>query len=188
MSCRILETHRLRLRRPEARDLPAMVALADDFDVAKNLSSLPHPYTIRDGEDFLARIAEQHATGADFPFAITLRSNGAYMGGVGLHLRDNGLFELGYWLGRPFWGRGYGTEAAGKLTSFAFSQLRAERIAAGYFHDNPASCHVLTKLGFVACGSEDRQSLARGHAVRCVDMILERENFTARGLSRKKAS
>ncbi len=188
MSGRRLETNRLLLRPPEVRDLPAMVALADDYDVAKNLARLPHPYTIKDGVAYLTRMAEQHAAGSDFHFAITLRSNGAYMGGIGLHLREGGLFELGYWLGRPFWGRGYATEAANRLVEFAFSQLRAERITAGYFHDNPASCHVLEKIGFVPCGAQERESLARGYNVRCLGMILERENFAAHSRIREKAS
>ncbi len=69
-------------------------------------------------------------------------------GCCGLHLRESGLFELGYWLGRPFWGHGYATEAARKLAGFAFSRLKATQLTAGYFHDNPASGRVLEKVGF----------------------------------------
>jgi RimJ/RimL family protein N-acetyltransferase len=102
------------------------------------------------------------------------------MGLTGAHLRDGGYFEMGYWLGRPYWGQGYATEAARKLAAFAFSGLKAGRLTAGYFHDNPASGRVLEKIGFKPDGAEHRDCLARGHTVYCLGMLLQRENFGRR--------
>ena len=181
MSCRLLETERLLLRLPQAGDVAAIVALAGDFDVARNLATMPHPYNEADAESWIERAnGEDRATGKHFMYAIARKEDGVYMGACGLHLRDNGLFELGYWLGRPYWGQGYATEAAKKLSAFAFSGLKAARITAGYFHDNPASGRVLEKVGFRPDGSCQRACLARGHAVYCLDMLLEREHFGRR--------
>jgi ribosomal-protein-alanine N-acetyltransferase len=146
MSACILETERLLLRPPERRDIPALVPLANDYDVAKNLSTLPHPYTVTHGEEFVARVGEQRASGTDFNFAITRKSDEAYMGGCGVHMKQ-GKFEFGYWLGKPFWNQGYATEAARRLVGFAFDKFETESIWAGWFFDNPASGHVLEKLG-----------------------------------------
>ena len=179
MSCCILESERLLLRPPERRDIPALVPLANDYDVAKNLSTLPHPYTVTHGEEFVARVEEQRASGSDFNFAITRKSDNSYMGGCGLHLKE-GKFEFGYWLGRPFWKHGYATEAATRLVLFAFEELQAESVWAGWFFDNPASGRVLEKLGCKANGMDKRACMARGSEVDCNLVILARADFMQR--------
>ena len=67
------------------------------------------------------------------------------MGGCGLHTH-NGELELGYWYGKPYWKMGYATEAARRVLEFAFDELKAPAVWAGWFHDNPNSGHVLGKL------------------------------------------
>ncbi|MEI9997047.1 MAG: GNAT family N-acetyltransferase [Rhizomicrobium sp.] len=175
----LLETDRLLLRRPERRDIPALVPLANNYEVAKNLSKLPHPYTAQDGEDFVAHAEEKRAAGTDFNFAITRKPDGVFMGGIGLHLKD-GAFEFGYWLGQPYWRQGYATEAAQRLVAFAFEDLKAESVWAGWFHDNPRSGHVLAKLGCVPRSFEKRHCLARGMDIGCNTVTLSREAFLGR--------
>jgi ribosomal-protein-alanine N-acetyltransferase len=179
MSCCILETERLLLRPPEPRDVPAIVTWIGDWDVAKNLASCPHPYREEHAQEFLVRAAEGRAKGTDFAFAITRRADGAYMGQIGLHLKD-GRFEVGYWLGKPFWKQGFASEAARRVALFGFKSLKAESIWAGWFHDNPASGHVLEKLGCKPDGQSPRNCLARGHEVMCNLVILSRETFFGR--------
>ena len=176
-----LETERLLLRPPEFRDVPAIAALAGDWDVAKNLASMPHPYREDDAREFVSRTQMKGASGEVFCFAILRKADEAFMGCSGLNLKD-GRFELGYWFGKPFWGRGYATEAAKKVVSFAFRDLKATSLSAGWFHDNPASGRVLEKLGCRPDGAEPRHSLARGHSVYCHMAALTREQF-----GRKKA-
>jgi ribosomal-protein-alanine N-acetyltransferase len=177
VSCCRLETERLLLRPQDAHDIPRIVPLLNDFDVAKNLSRVPHPYTEASAEEFLARGVEDRARGEAYPFTLTLKTDGAPIGGCGLRLKDGGVFELGYWLGRPFWGRGYASEAARRVAGFAFRELDAPVLRASYFHDNPASGRVLEKLGAVPAGTEHIDCLARGHAVYCHKVVLDRENF-----------
>jgi RimJ/RimL family protein N-acetyltransferase len=180
MSCCRLETERLLLRAPHAADIPAMLPLIGDWEVAKNLGRVPHPYSEDDANEFMTRNAQARAMGQDYSFAVTRKSDGAFMGICGLHLRPPGHFEFGYWLGKPFWNQGYATEAARRLASHAFCDLKIERLMAGWYHDNPASGHVLAKIGCEPAGSELRDCLARGHAVYCHVVSLSAADFARR--------
>jgi ribosomal-protein-alanine N-acetyltransferase len=179
MSCLKLESERLLLRPPTEADIADITRLIGDWDVVKNLSRVPHPYLEEHAREYIARAAEERAKGSSYSFAITRKEDGAYLGQSGLHLKD-GVFETGYWLGKPYWKMGYATEAAKRTIEFAFHNLKATKVIAGWFHDNPASGHVLDKLGFKPDGAEQRDSLARGHAVYCHMVRLERENFGRR--------
>ena len=164
----VLESERLILRPPRPFDVAAMTVWLGDNDVAKMLSRVPYPYSEADAETFIA-LAEPHR------FAIQRKQDGLFMGMIGLHTEDD--FEFGYWLGKPFWGCGYATEAAGRLVTFAFVELDRETVHAGWFHDNPASGHVLAKLGARHNGSRMRHCQARGIKVLCHEMLLTRADF-----------
>jgi ribosomal-protein-alanine N-acetyltransferase len=168
----ILESDRLILRPPRPSDISAMTVWLSDYDVAKMTARVPHPYYEGDAEDFIAGLGSVKDR---YPFAIMRKSDGLFMGCTGL-ARD-GDFELGYWLGKPFWGMGYATEAAGRLIGFAFDMLGQAQLTAGWYHDNPASGHVLAKLGARHNGSKMRDCAARGRAVLCHDMLLTRADF-----------
>ena len=184
MSCCRLETERLLLRPQGADDIPAIVALLNDYEISKNLARVPHPYTEEQAREFLARGIEDRARGQSYPFVVTLKKDGTLIGGCGLRLKDDGMFELGYWLGRPYWGKGYASEAARRVAVFAFHSLDAPVIRASYFHDNPASAHVLEKLGCVPAGVEHIDCVARGHAVYSHRVVLDRENFAQKRIKR----
>jgi RimJ/RimL family protein N-acetyltransferase len=171
-----LETERLLLRPVCADDLPRVAALMADYDVAKNLSTARHPYTLEDAEAFFARHSGASAKGDAQVFTVIQKSDGALIGKNGLHAKD-GVVEMGYWLGKPYWGQGFATEAARRVLAFGFDELKLKQIGAGWFEDNAASGHVLAKLGFTATETIERNCLARGHAVRCNMMVLTREAF-----------
>jgi ribosomal-protein-alanine N-acetyltransferase len=171
-----LQTDRLLLRPPERADWATLIAMIGDYDVAKNLANVAHPFTQTQAHEFYDRMEDGRAKGEVWPFAIFRKGDSAYIGGVGLRLSD-GQFELGYWLGRAHWGRGYATEAARRALGFAFHDLKAQAVWAGWFHDNPRSGHVLEKLGFRFTHSEPRDCLARGQAVNCHLTTLAREDF-----------
>lgn len=137
-----LRTARLVLRAPSHRDVTAMVALAGDRRVAENTARIPHPYTAADAAGLLASVNQ---TAGETVFAIELDS--ALIGMCGLDPRQDRI-ELGYWLGVPFWGRGYATEAARALIDYAFSTLGHEVLLSGARVSNPASRRVLEKCGF----------------------------------------
>jgi [ribosomal protein S5]-alanine N-acetyltransferase len=175
----ILETDRLLLRPPERRDVTAIASLIGDFDVSKNLGTVPHPYAEEDAMTWFAGLAERRAKGEAYQYGVTRRSDGAYMGGCGLHLKD-GAFEIGYWFGKPYWRQGFATEAARRVLAFAFDELQAPLVWAGWFHDNPRSGHVLAKLGFQSKSFEKRACMARGEEVGCNLVTLSRADFLGR--------
>jgi RimJ/RimL family protein N-acetyltransferase len=176
MSELVLVTRRLFLRPPEVGDVAAFAPLIGDFDVARNLSRAPHPYPESAGHEFVERSVQTRAAGTDFTYAILRKSDDAFLGCCGVHLKE-GNVEFGYWLGKPFWGRGYATESARRLVAYAFDELGVACLIAGWFHDNPASGRVLEKLGCVPNGAEQRDCFARGHAVYCHNVKLDREGF-----------
>ena len=164
----VLESERVILRPPRPSDVAAMTVWLGDYDVARMLARVPFPYSEGDAEEFVAQALPHR-------FVIQRKQDGLFMGMIGLHTEDD--YEFGYWLGRPFWGRGYATEAAQRLVSHAFESLGRSAVHAGWFHDNPASGHVLAKLGARHNGSKMRHCEARGVAVLCHDMLLTRADF-----------
>jgi len=169
----ILESERLFLRQPRPCDIHSITVWLSDYDVSRMTSRIPHPYNEWDAEAFLA-LGEKHR------FVIQRKGDLMFLGMIGLQAPEDGQnagYEFGYWLGKPFWGFGYATEAAHRLVSYAFEALDLEAVHAGWFYDNPASGHVLAKLGARHNGSKMRDSRARGMAVLCHDMLLTRADF-----------
>ena len=156
-------TPRLLLRPGFPEDAPALAAAIADEGIVRNLGNAPWPYRMRDAEAFLAAPRD--------PVLPTLlifeRTGGApeLAGACGLGRRPSGAVELGYWVARPHWGRGFATEACAALIDIARA-LGLASIEGAHFLDNPASGRVLEKLGFVARGLiAPRFSCARGEEV-----------------------
>src|ERR1700733_3602709 len=120
----ILESERLILRPPKPTDIQSMTVWLSDYDVARMTARVPHPYNEGDAEDFVA-------AGAPNRFVIERKRDGLFLGMAGLHVDED--CEFGYWLGKPFWGQGYATEAARRLAQFAFESLGLENLHAGWF-------------------------------------------------------
>jgi len=137
-------TPRLLLRPGFPEDAPALAGIMSD-KIARNLATVPWPYTLRDAEAFLASPRDPVLPS----LLIFERTNAApqLVGGCGLGRRPSNAVEMGYWIARPFWGRGYATEACGALIDIART-LGFDSLEASHFIDNPASAQVLDKLGF----------------------------------------
>jgi RimJ/RimL family protein N-acetyltransferase len=139
----VLETKRLTLRMPRLEDAKTLAALANDRRIAENTARIPHPYKLADAEAF---ISGANKGAADAAFLITLRGK-TVIGACGVTTLDRQA-ELGYWLGVPYWGQGYATEALHAVIDFAFTDLAHEALNAGARVTNPASRRVLEKCGF----------------------------------------
>jgi RimJ/RimL family protein N-acetyltransferase len=140
----VLETERLVLRAPRLEDVKAIAALANDRRIAENTRRLPHPYTVADAEQFV-----QWAIQASGEMALVItRADGELVGGCGLALLDGPAPEIGYWLGIPYWGQGYATEAVRAVIDYAFTELDHQALQAGARVTNPASRRILEKCGF----------------------------------------
>ncbi|MGI4835935.1 MAG: GNAT family N-acetyltransferase [Janthinobacterium lividum] len=144
---------RLLLRPFAAPDAPALVALAGNYEVAKNSLNIPHPYTDEDAQAWLRLTRQHHEQGTAHQFALELRATGEFIGGIGLglELRHNRA-EVGYWLGEPYWGRGLATEALGAVLRFGFEQVGLNKIYATHRAENLASGRVMAKNGMTLEG------------------------------------
>ena len=166
----ILTSRRLILRTPRKEDAGTIAALANDWEVARRLTRLPHPYTLEDAVFFLEEIVPNE-------LVWTIESSAAreIAGVAGLTPdADAGTLELGYWLGRAFWGHGFGTEAAGIVLDYAFGLAATSVVTAGCFTDNFRSLRVLRKLGFAIKGESLRFCLAQQTELPHYDMALTR--------------
>jgi [ribosomal protein S5]-alanine N-acetyltransferase len=151
-----LETKRLRMRPYLENDIPELILLVGAREVAATTLRIAHPYTEKDAHAFLELAKEPDKIW----LAITLLEDGRQIGGVGLRVdQQHQNAELGYWLGVPYWGFGYATEAAREVLRYGFEDLKLHRIFASHFGHNPASGRILRKLGMRYEGCQREQLL-----------------------------
>ena len=149
----VLETPRLLLRPFVLADAADVQRLAGAPEVADTTLNLPHPYREGVAEAWIGSHASRFAEGGGVNYAITFRADGALMGSISLIVtRQHRRAELGYWLGVPFWGQGYMTEAAGALVARGFALLDLHKIEATHMTRNPASGRVMEKVGMTLEG------------------------------------
>jgi RimJ/RimL family protein N-acetyltransferase len=169
-----LRTERLILRQPRPDDAARTAHLLNNFHVAGNLSRVPYPYHEADAVGWIA------AWRADLPpaatgFTLELPGEGL-IGHCGFHPDTQGTV-IGYWLGEPFWNRGFMTEAATAALDWYFEVTAAAAVGSGVFAFNTASLAVQKKLGFTETGTSHRLCLARGEEVRHIDTELSRARW-----------
>lgn len=169
--CTTAETP-VRLRRLLPSDAPAIAAALNDFEIARTLANVPHPYRLADAETWLAGPARASST-----LAAAISVDGAFAGVVALDGAEGAPAQLGYWLARERQGRGVGTLAARALVDFAFAATRIGAISAARTRDNAASAGVLAKLGFVEDGFVEAHSMALGRTVSFVTARLDRAGW-----------
>jgi len=157
-------TERLLLRPSWPEDAGELHQAIADEGIVRNLARAPWPYT---AEDAVRSATQEHD--AHFPsFLMMLRTNGAphLIGACGIG-NLNGEAELGYWIGRSYWGLGFATEASRAVVEIA-KAIGHKKLVASHFTDNPASGNVLRKLGFQSTGkTAERLSNGRGIATTC---------------------
>lgn len=149
----VLTTPRLLLRAFAAADVPRLVALANDYEVARKTLNIPHPYTEADAHHWLRLTQQGFKQQTSYSFALELRATGEFVGGMGLTLeRRFDRAEVGYWLGHPYWGLGLATEALAAVLRFGFEALSLNKIYATHIASNLASGRVMQKNGMVKEG------------------------------------
>lgn len=153
-----LLTERLSLRPFDVADAPVVQKLAGDRSVARYTLTIPHPYPAGAAEEWIGSHAPAWAEGRAISCAMELRSDHSLVGAIGLTVdRENRLAELGYWVGAPYRGNGYATEAAKELVRFAFDTLELNRVMARHFGSNDASGRVMQKVGMKLEGTLRQQ-------------------------------
>ncbi|UXN74595.1 GNAT family N-acetyltransferase [Devosia sp. A8/3-2] len=153
-----IATDRLLLTTPVLAHVPEMAVLANNKRIYRVLSRLPHPYDESHGRFFVETIAR-----GPEEFAWSILRDGAYIGTIGLHLLPDRLPELGYWLGEPFWGQGYATEAAIAVVGAVKDTGIVSGLRSRALLDNAGSRKVLAKAGFVQTGEDvDSEGTLKG--------------------------
>jgi RimJ/RimL family protein N-acetyltransferase len=167
-----LTTERLLLRAPQPADAQALLALLNDRRIAENTLRIPHPYAVADARTF---INSANAGDGEIVFLITQKSVGV-IGACGIARLTFAGPEVGYWIGVPFWGVGYATEAARALIEYAFEELGHEFLLAGARVSNAASRRVLEKCAFEWTGVALGRIRALGVSVPIDRYRLERSH------------
>ena len=145
-----IETRRLTLRAPRMADAPRLALQCNDRDIARMVTSMPWPYGLEDAEGFIARAALADRR-SDAAFLIEHDDEGV-VGSLGFHTKPETPLEVGYWIGKPFWGRGIASEALVGAMTWAGRDWKKRMVSAGHFSDNPASGVVLCRAGFLYTG------------------------------------
>lgn len=169
-----LETRRLILRQPRPGDAERIVLLLNNFRVAGNLARVPYPYRVTDAKAWLATWRPDRPP-AETSFSLELPGEGL-IGHCGFHTSPRGA-EIGYWLGEPFWNRGFMSEAVATALDWYFEVTAAAAVYSGVFSFNKASLAVQRKLGFTQTGISRMHCLARKEEVRHIDTELTRARW-----------
>jgi len=174
-----LTTPRLLLRAFAEADIPGLIALAGNYEVARHTLNIPHPYTEAAARHWLQFTQQARAQNTAFPFALVLRATGEFIGGMGLTLEPRfDRAEVGYWLGQPYWGRGLATEALAAVLRFGFEELHLNKIYATHHADNSASGRVMQKNGMHKEGELAQHIKREGRYYDLWQYRLTRQEYT----------
>lgn len=163
LSVRSIQTERLLLRPSDAPDANRAFEIQSDWNVARMLRTMEFPPSQADIQAWFSDQPNQWLAGDAYRFSILL--GGKMIGMAYLDAISGDDANLGYWLDRDHWGKGYAYEAARAVVQFAFADAKLKQLRAGHAYDNPVSGRILTKLGFEPLDTVERQSQSRGTVI-----------------------
>lgn len=164
----ILKTSRLSLEQPRLADIPNLIKYAGHEKVAATTLNMPHPYQEEHAIFWLNMANDGFQSQSKYIFGIRLKATDELIGGMGLHLTPQyNRAELGYWIGVPFWNKGYATEATSAILKFGFETLKINKIFATHLVENPSSGKVMIKNGMIKEG-ELKEHIKKGEVYQSV--------------------
>jgi len=153
-----IETERLVLRPFVDGDAPRISQLAGDEAVSDMTLRIPHPYSAEMALEWISTHQKIRDRGLALFYAVDLKESGELVGSNGIEIDPiNSRGDIGYWIGREYWKKGYATEGAAGLLRFGFDVLRLHKVSAHHFARNEASGRVLEKIGMI------REGFLRAH-------------------------
>jgi [ribosomal protein S5]-alanine N-acetyltransferase len=162
------------LLRPFTRDdAPDVTRLAGDWEVAKTTALMPHPYPPGAAENWIATHAGQWDSGTEYTLAVCDAGSGDLVGAISLRVDEGHEGNIGYWIGRPYWGKGYASEAVRCLLALAFDHLQLPKVWAIHMATNVASGKVMAKNGMRHVGR-----LLKTHRDEIVPVYFEKYSLT----------
>jgi ribosomal-protein-alanine N-acetyltransferase len=169
--------------------------MLDEGDIVRHLKSrevtrytyIPHPYSIDDFRQFMRKIRSPKARERNIVFAIVDKLTGQAIGAVGVHGIDqkNRLTEIGYWLAKPYWGKGIVVEALGRILQYLFIERKLQRVFARVWHPNARSARVLEKAGFAREGCHRREVFRNGRWMDVLQFGMLFEEWSAMQKTRR---
>jgi len=171
-----IRTRWLVLRPVAMSDMTRVVTLVGNFEVAKMLGVVPHPYSETDAKKWIEQTFS-FVEGGERAFAID--DGSGLIGSISLGTPGR-TASLGYWLGEPYWGNGYMGEAVKAVLEWFFSTTDEEFVVSGALDENTGSQRILEKAGF---GQNEPRLLhipSRGVELPASRVLLTRNEFEAR--------
>ena len=177
MESLVLANELVKMRTLVPADVAPVFELASAREIAEN-TFVPHPYSREAAQEFVDRVREQWSTDEAYVFAIVDKATDAFVGVMGIHPEaTHNSATVGYWIGKPFWGRGIATAALRLLIRFGFEQLELNRIEAGHLDHNAASGRVMQKANMRCEGRRRQSQLHRGKYKDAVWYAIIREDY-----------
>lgn len=151
-----IETERLILRPFNLDDAPEVQRQAGNRAVADTTLNIPYPYEEGMAEAWIGTHKERFEDGKGVIFAVTLKDSGILVGSIGITNKEHDRGEMGYWIGQPYWNKGYATEAAQAIITYGFEEFSLNKISATHLLRNPASGRVMEKagMGYEGCSPQ----------------------------------
>ena len=165
----VLRSARLRLRPFALTDCAEVNRLVGDEAVASTLVAVKYPYSEDMARRWIANHQPSYDAGGSLNFAVEERASQVLVGFIGIG-GDESRAGMGYWYGRPYWGKGYATEAGRTTVAFGFEELGLERMEASHLKDNLASGRALQKMGMSHQGR-------RAHYIPKWDAHCDKEEY-----------
>ncbi|MDD1708536.1 MAG: GNAT family N-acetyltransferase [Methanoregulaceae archaeon] len=175
-----LLTPRLHLRPFTEKDASEVSRLAGDPAISQFTLDIPYPYDQITAQNWIRGLAISSDEGTEIIYAITLRDKGILLGAIGLMKIDtrNERARVGYWIGLPYWNKGYATEALASILGYGFRVKGLNRINAYFMTENRASGRVLEKCGMRYEGTM-RQHIRKGDRYKDIAVYgILREDYT----------
>jgi len=150
------------LRRIRGIDAPDICRLARDREISR-FTFIPRPYTLENAEQFIKLTQKHWRSKRAYRFGIEDPKTGRIIGMIGLEVINyrHKNVEIGYWLGKPYWGRGLMTEAVRLVLRVCFRELKLKRVCAHVFPQNTSSMRLLDRCGFTPEGRLRKVMLRR---------------------------
>ncbi|MFA7533959.1 MAG: GNAT family N-acetyltransferase [Tissierellaceae bacterium] len=178
-----LETDRLILRPFLLSDAKIVQKLAGDYKIAVTTLNIPHPYEDGMAESWIGTHSENFKEGNGVTYAIVNKSDGSLIGAIGLMINKvHRRAELGYWIGVPFWNRGYCTEASKVIVQYGFEKLDINKIFARALVSNTGSWKVMEKTGMSYEGTLKHEVLKDGIPLDLKTYAIIREDYKLKNI------
>ncbi|MEL7201409.1 MAG: GNAT family N-acetyltransferase [Pseudomonadota bacterium] len=186
-----IETGALTLRLPTIEDADRITALLQEKDIVRMLGRVPWPYSRADAVWWIENAARQANAGEEYPLVIIHNEHGL-IGSCGLQKvecsDDLCVWELGYWIGKPYWRQGFVSRAANAILDWGRTALGATGFVSGHIEDNTVSGHVLRTLGFESVGTIEHYARGRDATVHAKRYVLSAPQAVAMAFNGHEAA